>query len=221
MYDEFETGMSAGDHVMVEAFRENGDKISLTVNPVGQFNPGGCIAFVSAKKDKILPLQTTEELFHFLLDRIWFENYESAFDTEDCTLRNMMVTATQTEVSEDNEQWLPYFKRLETKVAQFYNDLLSVKDLKDLQKVVIHQLHEASGELCDFVDYTCCPEGDENDEIRDYLEGTLSNDSEIDAIMDLFEDGYCQISSFCGDEAITVDFGNGTYEKKMTVTDVR
>ena len=93
------------------------------------------------------------------------------------------------------------------------------EDLKDL-KAVVHQFHEASGELCDFVDFTCCPEGEEEDVLREFFEENLSPESEIDAIMDLFEDGYFYGNGFAADEAFLIDFTNGSFEKKLTVTDV-
>ena len=84
MYDEFEAGMISSDHVKVEVIKDSGEKTSLVVNPVGQFSPGGCIAFVSVKKDAALALKTGEELFEMLLNRIYFENMEVAVDLPDC-----------------------------------------------------------------------------------------------------------------------------------------
>ena len=70
------------------------------------------------------------------------------------------------------------------------------------------------------MDFTCCPEGEEEDVLREFFEENLTPESEIDAIMDLFEDGYFYGNGFAADEAVTVDFKNGTYEKTLTVTDV-
>lgn len=219
MYDDFESGMSMSDYVKVEVFC--GDKKTvLSVNPVGQFSPGGCTAFVSVKKDAALALNTVEEFYEMLLSRIYFENLEAAFDLPNYRLTDVLEYTKDLEVDDENSWWLNYFKRLEGKVQQFHDELTEMTgDLKDL-KLTVHQFHEASGELCDFVDFTCCPEGEEEDVLREFFEENLTPESEIDAIMDLFEDGYFYGNGFAADEAVTIDFGNGTYDKKLTVTDV-
>ena len=222
MYDEFETGISMSDYVKVEVFDQDEKKTTLTVNPVGQFNPGGCTAFISVKKDVIMSLKTTRELYDYFLGRIIFENLESAVDLENTRLIDLMEYTKDLEPDEGNEWWLSYFKRLEKKVAQFHDELTDMaEDLRDLKKVVIHQYHEAGGELCDFVDFICVPEGEDEDVLREFFEENLSPDSEIDQIMELFEDGCSSIDSFCADEKTVVDFRNGTLEKTMIVTDVR
>ena len=221
MYDEFEAGMISSDHVKVEVIKDSGEKTSLVVNPVGQFSPGGCIAFVSVKKDAALALKTGEELFEMLLNRIYFENMEVAVDLSDYGLKEVLDYTKDLEVDDENSWWLNYFKRLEKKVDQFREELISMaEELKDV-KVIVHQFHEAGGEICDFVDYTCCPEGDDEDTLREFFEESLTPDSEIDNIMDLFEDGYSSISGFAADEAVTIDYGNGSYEKTLTISDVR
>ncbi len=221
MYDEFEAGMISSDHVKVEVIKDSGEKTSLVVNPVGQFSPGGCIAFVSVKKDAALALKTGEELFEMLLNRIYFENMEVAVDLPDYGLKEVLDYTKDLEPDDENSWWLNYFKRLEKKVAQFHEELISMaEELKDV-KVIVHQFHEAGGEMCDFVDYTCCPEGDDEDTLREFFEESLTPDSEIDNIMDLFEDGYSSISGFAADEAVTIDYGNGRYEKTLTISDVR
>ena len=219
MYDEFEAGMSLSDHVKVEVFC--GDKKTvLNVNPVGQFSPGGCTAFVSVKKEAAFALNTVEELYEMLMNRIYFENLEVAFDLPDYGLKEVLAYTKDLEVDDENSWWLNYFKRLEEKVSQFHDELVSMTDkLSDL-KVVVHQFHEASGEMCDFVDFTCCPEGEEEDVLREFFEENLSPESEIDSIMELFEDGYFYGNGFAADEAVTIDFGNSSFEKKLTITDV-
>ena len=222
MYDEFETGIVLSDYVKIEVFGNNNEKAVLSVNPVGQFNPGGCTAFISVKKDAVMSLQTTEELFDYFLNRIVFENMESAVDLPNYILKDVLEYTGALEPDEDNEWWLNYFKRLEGKVSQFHDELTAMaQDLKDLQKVVIHQNHEAGGELCDFVDFICVPEGEEEDVLREFFEENLSADSEIDEIMELFEDGYSYVNAYAADEKIVIDFKNGTFEKTMSVTDVR
>ena len=219
MYDDFESGMSMSDYVKVEVFC-NDKKTVLSVNPVGQFSPGGCTAFVSVKKDAVLALNTVEELYEMLLSRIYFENLEVAFDLPNYRLTDVLEYTRDLEVDDENSWWLNYFKRLEGKVKQFHDELNAMtEDLKDL-KLAVHQFHEASGELCDFVDFTCCPEGEEEDVLREFFEENLTPESEIDAIMDLFEDGYFYGNGFAADEAVTIDFKNGTYQKTLTVTDV-
>ncbi|MBQ2657670.1 MAG: hypothetical protein IJF87_03745 [Erysipelotrichaceae bacterium] len=219
MYDEFEAGMSLSDHVKIEVFF--GDKKTvLRVNPVGRFSPGGCTAFVSLKKDAVLALNTVEEFYEMLLNRIYFENLEVAFDLENYRLKDVLAYTKDLEVDDENSWWLNYFKSLEEDVSRFHAELISLTDkLSDL-KAVVHQFHEASGEMCDFVDFTCCPEGEEEDVLREFFKENLSPESEIDNIMEQFEDGYFYGNSFAADEAVTIDFGNGSFEKKLTVTDV-
>ena len=146
---------------------------------------------------------------------------EVAVDLPDYGLKEVLDYTKDLEVDDENSWWLNYFKRLEKKVDQFREELISMaEELKDV-KVIVHQFHEAGGEMCDFVDYTCCPEGDDEDTLREFFEESLTPDSEIDNIMDLFEDGYSSISGFAADEAVTIDYGNGSYEKTLTISDVR
>ena len=220
MYDEFEAGMSLSDHVKVEVCNGKGDKAVLNVNPVGQFSPGGCTAFVSVKKEAVFSLKTVEEFYEMLLGRIYFENLEAAVDLPNYRLTDVLDHTRDLEIDEDNGWWLAYFKRLEEKVSQFHAELVSLAvELGDL-RVVVHQFHQAAGEMCDFVDFTCCPEGEDEDVLREFFEENLSAESDIDSIMEHFEDGYFYGSGFSADEAVTIDFGNGSFEKKLTVTDV-
>lgn len=221
MYDDYGTGMSSVDYVKVSAYKKDGEKTSLTVNPVGQFDPGGCLAFVSVREDKVMPLKTSEEFFDFVLSRIYFENLEVAFDMENYTLGNVLDYTRELEVDDDNSWYLNYFKRLDEKVAKFKEEFLAVPELKDYEKIEISQYHEASGELCDFVDYVCCPEGEEEDVLREFFEENLSPESEIDNIMECFEDGYYNGSGFEAEERYVMDYDNGTFRKTMTVTNVR
>ncbi|MBR0462203.1 MAG: hypothetical protein IJJ00_05790 [Erysipelotrichaceae bacterium] len=219
---EFETGISCSNYVTVKIAGLNGETASLSVNPIGQFNPGGCEAMVFIKKDDVLALKTVDELYAYLLRKIFIENLETAVEIDDCSLGGVLEYTKTLEENEDNNWWLPYFKKLEKKVDEFHESLTCfAKDLKDIKVVTVHEYHSASGELCDFVDYTCAPEGDENEEIRSYLEEHLSKESDIDAIMDCFEDGYFYGSSFEGDEKTVIDFNNNTFEKTMTVTNVQ
>ena len=222
MYDELETGISLSDHVKVEVSGPNDEKTVLTVNPVGQFNPGGCTAFISIKKDAVMALNTTEEFFDHLLGRIVFENLESAVELDSCRLVDVLNYTKDLQPDDDNSWWLSYFKKLEEKVSRFHEELTAISaDLRDLKTVVIHQYHQASGEMCDFVDFICVPEGEDEDTLREFFEENLSPDSEIDEIMELFEDGYSYVNSYEADEKIRIDFRNGTFEKTMTVSEVR
>ena len=217
---EFETGISFAEYVSVEVLKDD-QKIKLSVNPVGQFNPGGCTAFVSVKKDGVLALEKVEDLYEYLLKRIGFDNLEAVVDLDDYSLKGVLEYTKDLEVDDENEWWLNYFKRLEKKVDEFHEALISMNaQLKDL-KVKVHQYHEASGELCDFVDFICCPEGEDEEALREFFEENLSKDSEIDNIMECFEDGYFYGDSFSADETTLIDFASGNVEKTMTITDVR
>ena len=219
MYDEFEAGYGLSDYVKVEVAGKDGQKFSLNVNPVGQFNPGGCLAFVSLKKEALLELNSVEELYDYLLNRIYFENLEVAFDMDDYSLKNVLDYTKDLEVDDDNSWYLNYFKRLEKLVSQFKEELLKC-NLEDL-KVNVHEYHQASGEACDFVDFTCCPEGDEEEELREFFESSLTPESEIDSIMEHFEDGYFYGSSYSADQLTAIDFASKTITKTLTIQDVQ
>ena len=217
---EFETGISFAEYVSVEVLKDD-QKIKLSVNPVGQFNPGGCTATVFIKKEGVLTLEKVEDLYEYLIKRIGFDNLEAVIDLKDYSLKGVLEYTKGLEVDDENSWWLNYFKRLEEKVDEFHKALVSLNaELKDL-KVKVHQYHDASGELCDFVDFICCPEGEDEEELREFFEENLSNDSEIDNIMECFEDGYFYGNSFSAAETTVIDFANNSVEKTMKVTDVR
>ena len=210
--------MSLSDYVKAEVYDEKGNKAALSVNPVGQFNPGGCIAFISMKKDQVLPLKSGAEIYEFLLKKIYFENLEVAFDLDNYTLANVLEYTKGLEVNEENDWYLNYFKRLEQKTEEFKTALLA---METPAKIIARQYHEASGELCDFVDYLCVPEGEDEETLREFFEENLTADSEIDEIMEQFEDGSFYGNGFEAEERITADLKNQTFEKTMTVTNVR
>lgn len=219
---DYESGMMQSSYVKVEVFNNENEKAVLTVNPVGQFNPGGCEAFASIKKDQILAVTTVEELYEYLLKRIVFENLETtAGDIPSFTVAGVLEYTRELEENEENDWWLPYFRRMDKKVAEFHDDLLAkCATLENIDRVIVHQYHAASGELCDFVDYTCCPEGDDEETIRSFFEDTLSADSDIDEIMSFFEDGYFYGHGYECDETVTVDFKGGTFDKAMTISSI-
>ena len=219
---EYESGMMNCNYVVIRVLNAEDEAAVLTVNPIGQFNPGGCEAFIYVKKDQVLALKTIEDLYEYLLKRIFFENLDIAIsDLDDFSLGAVLEYTKALELSDDNNWWLPYFRRLEKQTEDFHGRLQSLSgDLKDL-RLVAHEYHAAAGELCDFVDYTCAPEGDDNEEIRSFLIETLSPESDIDAIMNCFEDGCFYGNSFEGDEMTIVDFNDGSIKKSMTISNVQ
>lgn len=221
MFDNYETGISCVDYVEIAVYKKDGEKIKLIINPVGQFNPGGCLAFVSVKQEKALALKTSEELFDMILSRVYFENLEAAFEIDDYSLRNILEYTSKLEEDDNNSWYLRYFKTLNEKVNKFKEELLSIKELEEYEKVEIIQNHEAAGEECDFVDYVCCPEGAEEEELREFFESNLSPESEIDNIMECFEDGYYYGNGYEAEEKYTIDYQNKTFVKTTTITNVR
>ncbi|MCR5066443.1 MAG: hypothetical protein K6A14_00080 [Erysipelotrichaceae bacterium] len=222
MDEMYETGIGLATYVTVEVFKDD-RKIKLTVDPVGRFNPGGCLAAVFVKKEQILALQSTEELYEYLLRKIFFENLEGVFDEElpDYTVNTVLEYTSKLQEDEENSRWLGYFQSLAKKTEEFHQELLALaEDVKQLDRVAVHEYHASMGEECDFVDYTCCPEGDDDDEIREWMEENLTSDSDIDAIMDCFEDGYFYGHSFKGEEVAEIDFRNDTFRKSMTISDI-
>ena len=219
-----EFGIAANDYVSVVVKDKENKKHTLKVNPVGRFEGGsGCIAIIYAKGDRILALQSIDEFCDYLLKWIVFDNLDGVFDDEpdDFCLGSVLKKAAEIEEDEDNSWYLSYFKKLNEDFGKFRRELgESFASLKDINEIVIHQYHDAAGEMCDFVDYTCCPEGEEEDVLREFFENNLTADSEIDKIMDCFEDGFFYGYQFSGDEQLLIDVQNKTYRKTMTITDV-
>ncbi|MBO4218450.1 MAG: hypothetical protein J5887_02950 [Erysipelotrichaceae bacterium] len=218
MSNMFETGIGLADHVKVEVWGTAQQPICLTVNPVGQFNPGGCLALASVRKDQVLQLKSTEELYDFLTRKIFFENLETAIPEEECnyTLKGVLDYTENLAEDDENSWWLPYFRTLAEDVNNFREKLMAAGRLEELQ-LKVHQYHAAAGELCDFADWTCFPEGGDEDEVREFLEDSLAEDLDADEVMELFEDGYFQGSGFEGDECVSVDFAQGTCHKKLVI----
>ena len=214
---EYEAGIADNYYVAVEAYGGSGEKASLSVNPIGQFSPGGCTALVYVKKETLLSLSAPEELMSCLLKKICFENLETAIDLDDFSLGHVLEYTAALEIDEENDWWLPYFKRLEKKVSAFREDL---EKINEIRKIVIHQYHDAAGELCDFVDYTCCPEGEDNESIRCFLEENLSKESDIDAIMDCFEDGYFYGNAYESDRVIEADLAEQKVKEWLTISEI-
>ena len=217
---EFESGIGESYSVKVEICGENEERIFLTVDPVGQFHPGGCEAFAYVKKDALLSLASAQDIMDYFLKRICFENLETAIDDlDDFSLGSVLDYTGKLETDEENEWFLPYFKGLNEKVRLFDEKLRSMEG--KIARIIVHQYHSASGELCDFTDYTNCPEGEEEEEIRSHFEKILSDDSDIDAILSLFEDGYFYGNAYDSDQVITADLKEGKAEEKLKITDIR
>ena len=215
-----ESGMMTASYVKVEVSDTDDRKISLIVNPVGRFSPGGCEAYVSVKQNQITDLNTADEIFDYLLRKIYFENLESsAGELPGVSLGEILSYTDGLQEDEDNSWWLKYFRGLSEKVSIFHRELLKMDGT--ISEVRVHQYHDASGELCDFVDYICCPEGEDEEVLRSFFEDSLSDDSDIDEIMDCFEDGYFYGSSYESDEVSVIDVKTHTVTKTMTVKNVR
>lgn len=209
--------MSLYDYLKIE-ISINDFKTSLTINPVGKFNPGGCLAYISSNKDAFLEVKTNEELFELLTNKIYFENLEVAFDLDNYSLKNVLDYTNKLEVNDDNSWYLNYFKDLIDKVRQFKNELLN-KPL--VNEIIIKEYHASSEELCDFVDYLCVPEGEDNDTLQEFFENTLSKESEIETIMDHFEEGYCYINGYNSELKTIINLQNKSINKSLTVDNIQ
>lgn len=217
MYDEYESGIFLDDHVKAEVIAANNEKLVLNVDPVGKFNPGGCTASVIIRKEELLAITEAEEFYDYLLNRIIFENLEGIIDIGNTDLKSVIEYTRDLRPDDSNSWWLNYFKKLDEDLIRFHESLLKA----ELHIVKLHQYHSAYGELCDFVDYTCCPQGEDQETIRNYLESSLTPESRIDEIMELFEDGFFYGSGYKADETVAIDYRNGDYIKTLTVSDVR
>ena len=224
MEDMSEYGIYANEYLKVEV-KDREDKVyTLKVNPIGKFEGSGCIAMIYAKGDKILSLQSIDEFCDYLLSRIEFGNLEGVFDDEpeDFSMGSVLRKCAEIELTDENSWYLSYFKKLQEDFDRFHQQLNEgFSSFADICQIIIHQYHDAGGELCDFVDYTCCPEGCEQEELREFFEDNLSIYSEIENILNCFEDGYFNGSQFSGEEQLTVNVAEGRSHKIMTITNVR
>lgn len=217
---EYESGIADHYYVVLEILDNSGTKLSLTVNPIGQFSPGGCCALVYVKKEQLLSLTSTESIMDYFLKKICFENLETAVDLKDDSLGNVLQYTADLKEDEENDWWLPYFRRLERKLSSFREDLVKMEKENGIRRIRVHQYHSAAGELCDFVDYTCCPEGEGQEVIRSFFEEKLDSQSDIDAIMDCFEDGYFYGSAYESDRLIEADLLKQTVQEKLLITEI-
>ena len=207
-------------YVDIEVKDAEGNAAKLSVNPTGQFNGGGCQAIAYYRPERILEAADAEALYQVLTKGIEFEEIEGTLDPEpeDYQLSTMLEFAKGLDETEDNSWWLRYFKRLVTKAEEFH---AALNEMKEIETVTVHQVHNACGDLCDFADYTNAPEGEEEDTIRQFLEDTLTPDSAIDDLMDCLDDGYFELSQYQSDKVLIADRKNGTVKELFTVTDVR
>lgn len=217
---EYESGIADHYYVVLEIYDNNGKKLSLSVNPIGQFSPGGCCALVYVKKEQLLSLTSAEVIMDYFLKKICLKNLETAVDLKDDSLGNVLQYTADLKEDEENDWWLPYFRRLERKLSSFRDDLVKMEKENGIRRIRIHQYHGAAGELCDFVDYTCCPEGEGQEVIRSFFEEKLDSQSDIDAIMDCFEDGYFYGSAYESDRLIEADLLKQTVQEKLLITEI-
>ncbi len=218
-----EYGIYANEYLKIEVKDKEGMACTLKVNPVGQFEGSGCIATIYAKGDKILSMQSVDELCDYILSRIEFGNLEGVFEDEpdDYFMGSVLRKSGEIEINDDNSWYLSYFRRLQEDYDRFHQQLKErFGSFEEIGEIVIHQYHDAGGEMCDFVDYTCCPEGADEEELREFFEDNLSVYSEIENIMNCFEDGYFNGNQFSADETLTIDVTNGRAHKIMTITNV-
>ena len=70
------------------------------------------------------------------------------------------------------------------------------------------------------MDYINCPFEEDEETIREYLENSLSKDSEIDNIMQYFDFGQFYINHYEADERMVFDLINKKFEKSLIVTNI-
>ena len=207
-----ETGEFLENSVRVVAFNENNEKCVLNV--------GGCQTFSYIKPEKLLAVKNAQELYDLILKDICFEELEGALENDpgDYSL-GAMNEYVKTLDENENSPVISSLRHAEGNTRRFYNELMKTIT-GPVTKVIVHQYHNASGDMCDFEDYLNIPYGEEEDAMREYLEKTLTPDSEIDNIMEHFEDGDLYVSAYQSDEQLIVDIINNKVEKTLTVIEV-
>ena len=204
-----ETGEFLENSVRVVVFNENNEKVVLNV--------GGCQTFSYIKAQQLLAIKNAEELYDLILKDICFEELEGTLENDpgDYSL-GAMNEYVKTLDENENGSVISSLRHVEGNTRRFYNEL--VKTITGpVSKVIIHQYHNAGGDMCDFEDYLNIPYGEEEDATREYLEKILTPDSEIDNIMERFEDGNIYVNEYQSDEKLTVDIMNNKVDKTLTV----
>lgn len=204
-----EAGEYIQNSIRVEAFNENNEKVVLNV--------GDCQTFSYIKPEQLLAIKNAQELYDLILKDICFEELEGALenDPKDYSLGSM-IEYIKTVDESDNSPVISSLRHAEGNTRRFYNELIKTIT-GPVTKVIIHQYHNASGDMCDFEDYLNIPFGEEEDAMREYLEKILTPDSEIDNIMEHFEDGSLYINEYQSDEKLIVDITNNKVDKTLTV----
>lgn len=202
MYQEYSM-----DNIKVEVINDNDEKVILNIS--------ACHSFINIKPEKVLDINNKEELLDLLLNNIFFEDLERALNTEleTYSLKEILNYIKQADESDD----LPInitLRKVESNFDKFN------KELNDQFKtIIIHQIH-ISYEDNDFMDYINCPFEEDEETIREYLENSLSKDSEIDNIMQYFDFGQFYINHYEADERMVFDLVNKKFEKSLTVTNI-
>ena len=208
----YESGEFISNSVRVKVFNEDGNNAVLNV--------GGVQTFTYIKPEELLAITNAQELYDLILKKICFEELEGTLDEEptDYSLGGILEYLKTIDENADSPV-LKELRHAEGNVKRFYNELNKSITGK-ITKVIVHQYHNASGDMCDFEDYLNIPYGEEEDAMREYLESTLTPDSEIDNIMEHFEDGDLYINAYQSDEELTVDITNNKVDKTLTVIGV-
>ena len=199
----------SSDYVRVEVFDDQKKKAVLNVS--------GPITMSYIKKGQISKGVSKDELYDLLLRKIGFEELEGALEKEpeDYFLKTMMNYLDDIEESDDPV--LSGLFKIQRNVKRFKEDL---KQVDEVVLVQIHQIHKGDSEENDFMDYLNIPMEEEEEVMRTYLEENLSSESEIDAIMDRFEDGEFYINTYEADQLLCFDLLNNITEEKVIVSEV-
>ena len=204
-----ETG-TVGYSIKAEVFDADHNKAVL--------NAGGPMTMSYLKAEHFVKGMKKEELFDLLIRQIGFEELEGALSREpdNYLLNTMMHYLDEVEVIADDPVMSGLY-RIQRNVRKFHDELLN---LGEIVLVKIHQLHVGGSEECDFMDYLDIPWEDDEELMRQYLQENLSADSDIEKIMDHFEDGEFYIRSYEADRLLTIDLVSGRAEEKSTVNEI-
>ena len=203
----YEAGEFNSYAVKVEVFDDQDKKAVLNVD--------GVTAMIYLKAEKVLAIGSKEELQEHLFKRIQLEELSGSLeeDLDDYSLQNVLNYLKD---CKDDSPVISTLRVIERNAQKFEKDL---SELNGLKLIKVHQYHRSSGEMGDFEDYLNIPYGEDADTMRTYLKENL-HDSDIDQIMECFEDGEFYVNSFAGEELSCFDLEKQSVEESKSISEI-
>ena len=205
MYEETVSSFA----VKVEVVDDEQNKVSVKIS--------GPQTLSYCKPEDLLKVKDKDELLNVLLKKIVFEEIDGALDEEltDYSLGEVLAYLKQKEEVND-DPFMSSLQRIRSNFEKFEEELAEEGKICSIS---IHQYHSAGNEEADFADYLNIPYMEEAEEVREYLESGLT-DSDIEAVMECFEDGEFYVSSYECEEVLSVDLHKQEVKKIVKVNTI-